>query len=93
MHASEPHGSQSLKEEPVADADEGDGGPGPVMSAWSDMDGRGDAAAAEEYWEDYLRGKMDLVCSILQVCRPCMMCRAGQPSSVLRRVIGGAYAS
>ena len=70
-YSSEAGGKQHMRAEPVpSDADEApDRGTGAAFPSWSEMDGRCDDAAAEEYWEDYLRGKMDLVCSILQVRR------------------------
>ena len=67
--SSEAGGKRRIRAEPVqSDADEEpERGAGAAFPSWSEMDGRGDDAAAEEYWEDYLRGKMDLVCSVLQV--------------------------
>ena len=36
-------------------------------------------AAAEEYWEDYIQGKLDLVFHVLQVSRACRVCAGFNP--------------
>ena len=41
---------------------------GAGFAPWADMESRGDDPAAEEYWEDYLRVKMEMVSTVLQVC-------------------------